>query len=153
VEQSERPQIEYNIESEELLPENMVESLEDLSRLCREYLEGDFRNEMKLTTVWAKAADANLSELAYQYDKMRARLRFSDEEMIRETVAEYPNAGLKDFKIMQTNKWQVPLSAIVFPIWIYLYIRVKIQKRTLHNEITAIIGSNKNLSNELHCML
>ena len=148
-----RPQIKYQALESDLSATSMIEKLEELSHLIRAYHEGDFRNNLRLSKIWYTNDDEALAEIGQKYDLLRAILKQSDEEIIRETVAEYPVAMLHNYKIKKVSKKHVIATVILFPVWIYLYIRVKIQKNSLKNELDNIISSNKNLINELHSVL
>ena len=144
-----RPEILYQATQKELIPENMIIKLEDMSRLCKNYLDGDFRKNLGFRGIWYEREDDELSEIGKRYDKIISILKQSELEMIRETVAEYPVATLHNCKIKKQSKWQITGAAIIFPVWLYLYLKVWIQKYSLRNELRNIIGTNRNLINEL----
>ena len=148
-----RPEIEYSATTTDLAPEKMIAELEDLSRLSRMYLEGDFRRNMRFNKIWYEQDDQALTDIANRYDRIHAILKQSDIDMIRETVAEYPWAALQNCKIKKTSFWQVLIAAVIFPIWFYLFLKVWIQKYSLRNELRNIIGANRNLVNELNSVL
>lgn len=148
-----RPDIAYEADKTDLLPENMIAELDGLSQRCKAYLDEDLGKMMRLTGIWYKDEDARLSAISVAYDRARAITRLSDIDMIRETVAEYPRAALHNCKIRKTAFWQPVAAAIVFPVWIYLYLKVWIQKYTLRNELKNIMGANQNLMNELNSIL
>ncbi len=148
-----RPDIEYGADKAELLPENMIAELDELSQRCKVYLDEDLGKIMRFSKIWYKDEDMRLSEICSAYDRVRAITRQSDIDMIRETVAEYPRAALHHYKIKRTAIWQPIAAAIVFPVWIYLYLKAWIQKYTLRNELKNITGANQNLINELNSIL
>jgi lipopolysaccharide export system permease protein len=148
-----RPEIDYRASSTDLAPENMIAKLEELSQRCRYYLEGDFRRNMRFSKIWYEHDDPALSKIVSEYDQIRAVLKQSDIEMIRETVEEYPGAALHECKIKKTSGWQIIAAAVIFPIWLYLYLKVLIQKYSLRNELRNIMGANRNLVNELNSVL
>jgi len=148
-----RSEIEYGATSTDLAPENMIAELEELSRLCMLYLEGDFRKNMRFSKIWYEQDDHALADIGYRYDQICAVLKQSDIDMIRETVAEYPHTVLQNFKIKKSSPWQVIMAAVIFPMWFYLFLKVWIQKYTLRNELRNIMGANRNLINELNSIL
>jgi len=148
-----RPEIAYVATPSDLAPETMISKLEELSHLCRIYLEGDFRKRLRISTIWTRQDDSALMELAKQYDYIRAVLKQSDVEMIIETVAEYPQAALHDFKIKKISHWHQLAAAVIFPVWFYLYLKSSIQKTTLRRELQGITNTNRNLVNELNSIL
>ena len=153
IRRSGRPVIEYHATSTDLAPENMIAQLDDLSRLCRLYLDGEFRRNMRFSRIWYAQEDHALFEIGRKYDHIRAVMKQSDVDMIVETVAEYPDAALQNCKIKKTSVWQVLASAIIFPAWFYLYLKVWIQKLSLKNELRNITEANRNLVNELNSVL
>ena len=148
-----RPEIIYTATPTDLATGNLIVQLEELTRLCKQYLEGDFRKYMKLGKIWREQDDSQLGEIAKRYDHIRAVLKQTDVEMIRETVAEYPCAALHDYKIKKTFNGQVIGTAIIFPVWLYLFLKAWIQKYSLRNDLQHIMGSNRNLVNELKSVL
>ena len=150
VTQAPRQELEYTATQTDLSPENMILKLEELSLLCKIYLEGDFRKYIRLSKIWSYTENNALIKIASQYDYIRAIIKQSDVEMIRETVAEYPNAGLHEHKIRKTSKWQPAAAAVIFPVWLYLYLKAWIQKYSLRNELQNIMVANRNLINELN---
>ena len=148
-----RPEITYTANATDLAPKNMIAKLDELSLLCKKYLEGDFRKHVKFNQIWRKQDDSALAEIARRYDHIRAVLKQADVEMIREEVSEYPSATLHDYKIKKTYKGQVIGTAIIFPVWFYLYLKSWIQKFTLRNDLRQIMGANRNLVNELSSTL
>jgi hypothetical protein len=137
----------------DLAPENMVAKLEELSLRCKLYLEGDFRKFVRFSQIWRKEEDHALEEIGERYDHLRAVLKQSEVDMIRETVAEYPSASLHDYKIKKISNGHVFASAVVFPAWVYLYLKVWIQKYTLRNDLRQIMSANRNLINELNSII
>ncbi len=150
---TQRPDIKYKASETELDPVNMIAQLEELSHRCNLFLDGDFRKIMKFRKIWHTQNDTDLVDIANRYDHIKAILKQSDVEIIHETVAEYPKVALHQYKIQMTSKWQAIASAVVFPIWIYLYLKAWIQKYSLRNELRSIIGANRNLVNELNSVL
>jgi len=151
--QASRPKLTYIATSTDLDPENMIFKIEELSQLCRTYLEGDLRKRLRLITIWTSQENSELVEIAERYDHIRAIIKQSDVDMIRETAEEYPDAALHDFKIKKTSLWQQLATAVVFPAWFYLYLKASVQKNSLRNELRNIIGANRNLVNELNSIL
>ena len=148
-----RPEIVYPATSTDLDPENMIVQLEDLSRRCRLYLEGDFRKNVRFSKIWYVQEDPELVEIGQKYDHIRAVLKQSDVDMIRETVDEYPWAALQNCKIKKTSNWHVLAAAVIFPVWLYFFMKVWIQKYSLRNELRNITVVNRNLVNELNSVL
>ncbi len=148
-----RPDIIYKATATDLMPENMVTKLEQLSHACRLYLEGEFRKVLTFRKIWHKQEDIALLDIAHQYDSIKAILKQSDIDMIKETVVEYPRVAFHNYRIERKNIWQLMVSAVIFPIWIYLYLKALIQKYTLRNELNNVIGANRNLINELNSIL
>jgi len=151
--QEPRPDLQYVATTTDLLPENMIIKLEKLSLLCKVYLESDFKKHIRFSKIWKSTEDSALTEIANQYDYAKAIIKQADVEMMRETVAEYPNVVLKDFKIKKEANWQIVATAIIFPVWIYLYLKLWIQKHSLQNELQNIMGANRNLINELNSII
>jgi lipopolysaccharide export system permease protein len=147
-----RPEIDYTATPTDLAPENMIVKLEELSQYCKLYLEGDFRKYLRVSKIWYQQEDQALAEIAERYDNARAILKQSDVDMIRESVAEYPRAVLHNYKIKKDSNRQVVALTIIFPIWLYLYLKAWIQKYSLRNELRNIMGANRNLVNELNSM-
>jgi len=150
---SSRPEIEYHTTTTDLAPENILAKLEELSQLCKTYLDGDFRKKMRFSKIWYQQNDHKLVEIADKYDHIRAVLKQSDVDMIRETVEEYPHAALHNYRIKNTSRWQIVAAAIIFPVWLYLFLKTWIQKYSLRNELRNIMGANRNLFNELNSIL
>ena len=150
---SSRPEIEYQPASTDLSPENILAKLEDLSLLCKTYLEGDFRKNIRFRKIWYEQDDQTLSEIGRKYDHIRSVLKQSDVEMIRETVEEYPYAALHNYQIKKVSHWQVVATVVIFPVWVYLFLKTWIQKYSLRNELRNIMGANRNLVNELNSIL
>ena len=148
-----RPEIAYTATLTDLAPENMIAKLEELSLLCKLYLEGDFKKYMKFNQIWHKQEDDALVKIASRYDHTRMIIKQADVEMIRETVAEYPSATFQNYKIKKIFNGQVVASAVIFPVWVYLYLKAWIQKFTLRNDLQQIISANRNLVNELKSIL
>jgi len=148
-----RPDMIYQTAETDLTPENMVIKLNELSQHCKRYLEGDFRKHMRIGKIWYQREDVELAEIGRRYDNLLAILKQSDIDMIRETVAEYPQAALYNYKIKNDAKWQMVVAAIIFPVWMYLYLKVVIQKYTLRNELRNMIGANRDLVNELNSII
>ncbi|MDR1172823.1 MAG: LptF/LptG family permease [Bacteroidales bacterium] len=148
-----RPEVDYTATSTDLAPENMIVKLEELSQHCKLYLEGDFRKHMRFSKIWYKQEDQALAGIADRYDNVRAILQQSNVDMIRETVAEYPRAALHNYKIKKDSSRQVMAAGIIFPVWLYLYLKAWIQKYSLRNELRNIMGANRNLMNELNSIL
>ena len=148
-----RSEITYTATAADLKPETMIAKLDELSSKCKNYLEGDFRKIMKFSQIWQKQDDDALTEIALGYDYIKAVLKQSDVEMIREEVSEYPNATLHDYKIKKISKGHVIGAAVVFPVWCYLFLKSWIQKYTLRNDLRQIMGANRNLVNELNSIL
>ena len=148
-----RPEIAYSAMPADLTPENMIAKLEDLSLHCKLYLEGDFRKYLRFNRIWRKQEDCQLAEIAQSYDHILAILKQTDVEMIREEVEEYPRAALHDYKIRKISIGQVIGAAVVFPVWLYLFMRAWLQKYSLRNELRRIMGANRNLVNELKSVL
>ncbi len=148
-----RRDLAYEATSTDLMPENMISKLDELSQFCKIYLEGEFRKYMRFSKIWCRQEDADLSEVGNRYDNIKAILKQSNIEMIRETVDEYPRAALHNYKIKMDSGWQPVVAAIIFPVWIYLYLKAWIQKYTLRNELRNIMGANQNLINELNSIL
>jgi lipopolysaccharide export system permease protein len=145
--------IDYKAIATESAPENMIVKLEELSQHCKLYLEGDFSKYMRFNRIWYKQEDQALAGIAGRYDNVRAILQQSDVDMIRETVAEYPRVALHNYKIKKDSDWQVIAAAVIFPVWLYLYLKACIQKYSLRNELRNIMGANRNLVNELNSIL
>jgi len=150
---SSRPEIEYPATMNDLAPENMLVKLDELSLLCKAYLEGDFRKNMRLSKIWYGQEDQTLNEIGDKYDHICAVLKQSDVDMIRETVEEYPRAALHNYQIKKVSRWQILAAAVIFPIWLYLFLKAWIQKYSLRNELQNIMGANRNLANELNSIL
>ena len=151
--QSSRPEVAYDVSSDELTPENMIANLEELSQACKIYLEGDFSKHLRFSEIWHKQNDVGLTEIGHRYDNIQAILKQSNIDMIKETVAEYPNVSIQNYKIKKDANWRIIVAAVVFPVWLYLYLKVWIQKYTLRNELRNIMGANRNLVNELNSIL
>jgi len=148
-----RSVISYTASANDLAPENMIAKLEELSLHCILYREGDFRKHIRFNQIWRKQDDDALSKIAQLYDHIRAVLKQSDVDMIREEVSEYPSATLHDYKIKKISNGHVIGAAIIFPVWFYLFLKAWIQKYTLRNDLRQIIGANRNLVNELKSIL
>lgn len=148
-----RPAIKYQASTTDLAPENMIAKLEELSRLCMLYLDGEFRKKLRFSKIWYYQEDQALTEIGYKYDRILEILKQSDEDMIFESVTEYPNVALQNSEIKKTSFWQVAAVAVLFPVWLYLFLKVWIQKYSLRNELRNIIGANRNLINELNSIL
>ena len=148
-----RSEISYPVTAKDLTPDSIITNLNELTRLCRSYLEGDFEKYMKFSQIWQKEDDHALAEIARLYDHIRAVLKQSDVEMIREEVSEYPNATLHDYKIKKISKGHVVGAAIIFPVWLYLFLKALIQKFTLRNDLRQIMSANRNLINELKSVM
>jgi len=148
-----RPEIAHPASSDDLTAGNMIAKLEELSLHCKKYLEGDFGKYMKFSQIWQQQNDHALAEIARLYDNIRAVLKQSDVEMIREEVSEYPNATLHDYKIKKISKGYVVGAAVIFPVWLYLFLKAWIQKFTLRNDLRQIMSANRNLVNELKSIL
>ena len=144
-----RPAYVYQATESDLIPENMILKIEELSNLCKKYLDGDFHKRLRLSKIWYELEDRELAEIGQKHDLMLAILKQSDMDLISETVAEYPVASLHNCKIKKDSKWHVLAAVVVFPVWLYLYLKAAIQKHTLRNELTNIISANRNLINEL----
>ena len=144
-----RPEIEYKATKTDLSPERMTIKIEELSRLIKLYLEGDFRKKMRFSKIWYKKEDAELQEIGKNYDRIFALLKQSDMYMIKETVDEYPIVALHNYKIKNVSNWHVLVAAVIFPIWIYLFLKAWIQKYSLRSELINIMSTNRNLVNEL----
>jgi len=151
--QKSRPEVVCQLTSADLMPENMIAKLEKLSQLCKRYLEGDFRKHLKLINIWYQQEDAELAEIGRRYDHIRATLKESDVEMIRETVVEYPRVSLHDYKIKKVSKALVAAVVVIFPVWFYLYVKTWIQKYTLRNDLRNMMSANRNLINELNSIV
>ena len=150
---SSRPEIEYRATSTDLAPENMLVKLEELSQQCKIYLDGDFRKNMRFSKIWYQQEDQTLAEIGKKYDYIRAVLKQSDVYMIRESVEEYPLAALHNYQIKNTFRWQIAGAAIIFPVWLYLFMKTWVQKYSLRNELRNIMGANRDLGNELNSIL
>ena len=148
-----RPEIEYRASSTDLAPEKMVAELEELSLICNRYLEGDFRKRTRFGEIWYQQEDTALTGIGKRYDHLLTILKQSDVDMIKETVAEYPRATLHHYKIRKDAGWQVVMAAVIFPVWLYLYLKIWMQKYALRNELQNIMGANRNLVNELNSIL
>lgn len=148
-----RPDIEMKATETDLMPEKMIARLDELSERIKSYTEGNFRKFQRFIPIWYKEKDPELAGIASLYDQAKAVIRQSDIELIRETVEEYPKAGLYNYKIKRKYKWEPVVAAIIFPVWLYLYLKVVIQKNTLRNELKNIMSANKNLMNELNSIL
>ena len=148
-----RPEKAFIATSTELAPGTMIAKLDELSRLCKMYLEGDFRKYMRFRNIWYQQEDAELTEIGARYDHILSVLKQSDVEMIRESVEEYPHVTLQYYKIKKDAAWQVAAAAVIFPVWIYLCLKAWIQKFTLRNELQNMMIANRNLVNELNSIL
>ena len=148
-----RSEIEYMATTTDLAPKNMIVQLEELSHLCRSYLEGNIRKSMRLSKIWYRQEDQMLYDIGNKYDHIRAILKQSDVDMIRETVEEYPCAALHNYQIKNVSHWQILVAAIIFPIWMFLFLKAWIQKYSLRNELRNILGANRNLVNELNSII
>jgi lipopolysaccharide export system permease protein len=144
-----RPVIDIETTAKDLQPGNMISELESLSNLCKAYATCHFGKGQWLNQIWEEQKDTELAEIAACYDRVRAIIHKSDIDMIRESVEEYPETKLQDYKILKTRKWQPHTAAIIFPVWLYLYVKVLIQKNILRNELRNIMSSDRNLVNEL----
>jgi len=76
-------------------------------------------------------------------------LKQSNHDIIRETVDEYPKAALHNCKIKKTARWQPLAAGVIFPVWLYLYMKAVMQKNVLRSELQNIMSINRNLVNEL----
>ena len=148
-----RPEMAYMAIAADLIPQNMVDRLEELSLSCKQYLEGDFRKHTRLREIWYQQEDNTLTEIGKQYDHIMTILKQSDVDMIKETVAEYPPVTLHHYKIKKEAAWHVATAAVFFPEWIYLYLKMWIQKFALRNELRNMMSANRNLVNELNSIL
>jgi len=148
-----RPVLSYEITATDLTPENMLLKLNDLSQLCKRYLEGNFRKHLRLNKIWFHQQDVELTEIGNRYDNIQAILKQSDIDMIKESVAEYPIATLHHYKIKKGTNWQIPAAVVIFPLWFYLYLKAVIQKNMLQNELRSILEANRNLVNELNSII
>ena len=148
-----RREIAYVATLADLNPQNMIAKLEELSLYCKKYLEGDFRKHTRFREIWYLQEDAELKEIGKHYDDILTILKQSDVDMIRETVDEYPSVTLQYYKIKKNATWQAIAAALIFPVWIYLYLKVWIQKYSLRNELRNMMGANQNLVNELNSIL
>jgi len=148
-----RPALAYIATSADLAPENMVERLEELSLSCKQYIEGDFRKHTRIRDIWYLHEDNLLTAIGNRHDHILSILKQSDVDMIRETVAEYPPVTLRHYKIPKEAAWQVVAAAIVFPVWLYLLLKMWIQKYALRNELRNMMEANRNLLNELNSIL
>jgi hypothetical protein len=153
IQKTSRPEIDYQASSTDLTPENMIVKLDELSRLCTLYLEDDFRKSMRFSKIWYVQEDLALAEIGNKYDHIHKVLKQLDVELISESVIEYPHAALQNCKIKKTSIRQVITTAILFPLWFYLFLKVWIQKYSLRNELRNIIGANRNLVNELNSVM
>ena len=145
----ERSKIEYQATQTELEPESIISKLEGLSKHCKWYLEGDFKKHLRFSKIWYENEDRELAEIGQRYDHIVAILKQLDVEMIKETVDEYPIATLHNFKIKKISNFYKVAAAVIFPVWLYLFLKVLIQKYSLRNELINIMGANRNLINEL----
>ena len=148
-----RPEIHYKASANELKPANMIYNIEELSQLNKSYLDGVFKKKQIIKEIWSNSDDIKLLEIAEKYDKVKAIIKQSDIEIIRETVAEYPVAALQNYKIKKKSNKHTVAAAVIFPIWLYLYIKVRMQKNELRNELQNIISVNRNLTNVLNSLL
>jgi len=148
-----RPEMEYMATPADLTPENMIAKLEEFSLSCKQYLEGDFRKHTRFREIWYQQEDSVLAEIGKKYDHIMTILKQSDVDMIRETVAEYPSVTLHYYKIKKEAGWHVAAAALIFPVWMYLYLKMWIQKFTLRNELRNMMSANRNLVNELNSIL
>jgi len=148
-----RPELDYRATAADLDPENMLAKVEELSLLCKSYLDGNFRKRLRISKIWEQNEDSALKEIGQKYDHILSVLKQSDVDMIRETVDEYPQAALRNHQIKKEAKWMPWAAAAIFPAWIYLFLKALIQKNSLHNELNNITGANRNLVNELNSVL
>ena len=148
-----RPEMAYMASPADLTPENMVNMLEELSLSCKQYLEGDFRKHTRLGEIWYQQEDAGLTGIGKCHDHILSILKQSDVDMIKETVAEYPPVMLLHYKIKKEATWQIIAAIVIFPVWIYLYLKMWIQKFALRNELRNMMSANRNLVNELNSIL
>ncbi len=150
---SPRHDILYEADRTDLMPESMIDKLDELSHQCNLYLDENLGKIMRFSKIWYKNEDTKLTEIGNRYDNLKAILQQSDIDMIKETVEEYPRASLRNYKIKKTAGWQPIAAAIIFPVWIYLYLKAWIQKVGLRNELKSITGANRNLINELNSII
>jgi len=148
-----RPEMTYMASPADLAPENMIAKLEELSLYCKRYLEVDLKKYMGFRNIWYQQEDIGLTEIGKRYDSILTILKQSDVDMIRETVEEYPFVTLQYYKIKKDANWQVVAAAVMFPVWIYLFLKAWIQKYSLRNELRNMMGANQNLVNELNSIL
>ena len=148
-----RPEMAYLATTADLNPEYMVAKLEELSLSCKLYLEGNFRKHTRFREIWYQQEDTGLSEIGKCYDHILSILKQSDVDMIRESVAEYPCVTLHNYKIKKDAGWQIVAAAVIFPVWLYLYLKMWIQKYALRNELRNIMSTNRDLVNELNSIL
>lgn len=148
-----RPDIDIKPANAGLAPEHIIAGLEQLSQCCRSYLEDDLGRTLRFRKIWCKGKDARLDGICDRYDHIKAILKHTGIETIKDTVEEYPRVALHNYKIKKTSFYQPVLAAIVFPAWIYLYMKALIQKYSLRNELRNIMGANQNLINELNSIL
>jgi len=148
-----RPVLNYVATSADLTPQNMIYKLEELSFLSKLYIENYLDKRISIRNIWTRSEDKTLNDIVGHYDHIRAVIKQSDVNMIRESVDEYPSVVLKDFKILSSAPWKPILAAIIFPVWGYLFLKVWMQKHTLRNELQNIMGGNRNLVNELNSIV
>ncbi len=150
---SPRPGISISATEADLQPENLVSALENLSKQCIVYLNTHLNQKLRFRKIWYREADSELGDIAKEYDRVKALLNMSHIEVIKETLEEYPSVTLQYYKIKRTSIWQPILTAIVFPVWIYLYLKALTHKYILRNELRNMISTNQNLINELNSMI
>jgi len=150
---SSRPEIKFAATPADLATENLLAKLEELSQRCKEYLDGEFSKTLRFSKIWQTHDDLALVEIGHQYDHILTVLKQSDIDMIRETVDEYPRVSLHNYQIKSISRLQIVAAFIIFPVWIYLFLKTWIQKFSLRNELRNIMGANRNLINELNSIL
>ncbi|MDR2037383.1 MAG: LptF/LptG family permease [Bacteroidales bacterium] len=148
-----RANIDIKVSQADMEPENIINEIDELSQKCKVYLEDDLSRLLRLTKIFQKDEDPILTGIGHDYDRVKAILEKSDIDLIRETVREYPNVSLHDYKIKLQSKWQAIAIMIIVPVWLYLYLKALIQKNNLRNDLKNIMGANRNLINEINSTL
>ncbi|MDR3093601.1 MAG: LptF/LptG family permease, partial [Bacteroidales bacterium] len=87
------------VPADELMPERMINLLEDLSHHCRIYANTMLDKKLTIGKIWYKQKDEELVRIGEMYDHVRAVLQKTDIEMLRESIAEYPAVALYNPKI------------------------------------------------------
>ncbi|MDR0814348.1 MAG: LptF/LptG family permease [Bacteroidales bacterium] len=147
-----RTQTETEVPADELMPENMIASLGELSHRCRLYMNETLDRKLTAGKIWYKQKDENLERIGEMYDHIRAVLQKTDIEMLRESIAEYPVVTLYNPKIRISNTW-LKWGIYVTQIWTYFYLKALVQKFTLRKELNHIMSANQNLMTELTSIL